>query len=277
MAAQGTPLEYDFGPDEEEIYRLTIQHEIFKSAYSPLVLAPIDLSQPGLKILDSATADGLWLRDLQCNVATPHSLVGTDINPNFFPRTPTDNITFQVQDITKPWPAELNGQFDLVHSRNGLACCGSFPVSEAVENIVGLVKPRGWIQLVEMSFEGVTDSSGPMYEFKGLLDAFFSKAKAQWNFANRLEGWLVEAGLVDVKVKIAQLPYGKACNNEEIAKKSLYAFRLGSVAVCGAAKGMGVEGFTSEQLDSLPERLDKYLTEHGAKVPVVCVWGRKPL
>ena len=59
MAAQGTPMNYGFGPDEEEIQRLTIQHECFKTAYFPLVLAPIDLNQPGLKILDSATADGL--------------------------------------------------------------------------------------------------------------------------------------------------------------------------------------------------------------------------
>jgi len=106
-----------------------------------------------------------------------------------------------------------------------------------VKNLVGLVKPGGWIQLVEMSFEGVEDTSGPMYEFKSLLDAFFTAAKAQWNFASHLDGWLVEAGLADVEVKIAQLPYGKACDDEEIAKKSLYAFRLGSVAVCGAAKG----------------------------------------
>ncbi|KAK0121905.1 hypothetical protein ONS95_010181 [Cadophora gregata] len=277
MAAQGTPLEYNFGPDEEEIYRLTIQHELFKSAYSALILAPINLSQPGLKILDSATADGLWLRELQPSLATPHSLVGTDINPNFFPHTPTDDITLKVQDITKPWPADWAGQYDLVHSRNGLAGCGSFPVSEALKNLIGLVKPGGWIQLVEMSFEGVKDTSGPLFEFKVLLDAFFSAAKAQWNFANRLEGWLVEAGMVDVEVKISQMPYGKACDDEETAKKSLESFRHGAIAVCGAARAMGVDGFASEQLDAFPGRLDKYLMEHRAEVPVVCVWGRKPL
>jgi hypothetical protein len=58
MATQGTALKYDFGPDEEEIHRLTIQHEVLKSAYTPLILAPIDLTKQGLKILDSATSDG---------------------------------------------------------------------------------------------------------------------------------------------------------------------------------------------------------------------------
>jgi hypothetical protein len=49
----------DLGPDEQELLRVTIQHKILKAGYSnKLIQAPIDLSQPGFRILDSACADG---------------------------------------------------------------------------------------------------------------------------------------------------------------------------------------------------------------------------
>lgn len=41
-----------------EIKRLTDQHAIITDALNGLLVAPIDLARPGLKILDSATADG---------------------------------------------------------------------------------------------------------------------------------------------------------------------------------------------------------------------------
>jgi hypothetical protein len=50
----GYPLE-----NEEEISRLSNQHDVLKGEMGQLVLAPIDLSSP-LRILDSGTADGLF-------------------------------------------------------------------------------------------------------------------------------------------------------------------------------------------------------------------------
>jgi hypothetical protein len=49
----------DLGPDEQELLRVTTQHKILKAGYSnELIQAPINLSKPGLRILDSACADG---------------------------------------------------------------------------------------------------------------------------------------------------------------------------------------------------------------------------
>jgi hypothetical protein len=42
---------------EEEISRLSNQHDVIKDEMGSLVLAPLDLSKP-LRILDSGTADG---------------------------------------------------------------------------------------------------------------------------------------------------------------------------------------------------------------------------
>jgi hypothetical protein len=47
-----------FEPGQSETARLALQHEIIKYGMKDLVKALIDLSKPGLKILDQATADG---------------------------------------------------------------------------------------------------------------------------------------------------------------------------------------------------------------------------
>lgn len=47
-----------FETGKSETERLALQHEIVKDHFKNLVKAPIDLSKPGLKILDQATADG---------------------------------------------------------------------------------------------------------------------------------------------------------------------------------------------------------------------------
>jgi gliotoxin biosynthesis N-methyltransferase len=44
--------------DDTEKRRLTEQHDLIKSYMGQLILAPIDVERPGLKILDSGTFDG---------------------------------------------------------------------------------------------------------------------------------------------------------------------------------------------------------------------------
>ena len=43
---------------EAAVYRLTNQHEAITGSTGKLVFAPVDFTKPGLRILDSATADG---------------------------------------------------------------------------------------------------------------------------------------------------------------------------------------------------------------------------
>lgn len=56
--------------------------------------------------------------------------------------------------MTEPWRITWQGAFDLVHSRMALPGIGLFPIEDVVKNLVALVKPGGWIQLVEMHWDG---------------------------------------------------------------------------------------------------------------------------
>jgi hypothetical protein len=48
-----------FGETKSEVERLRIQHVVIKDQIKDLILAPVDLSTSGLRILDQATADGM--------------------------------------------------------------------------------------------------------------------------------------------------------------------------------------------------------------------------
>jgi hypothetical protein len=58
MTDKITKTEYVLDNDEEAS-RLAKQHDVIKDAMGGLILAPIDLSRSGLRILDSGTADGM--------------------------------------------------------------------------------------------------------------------------------------------------------------------------------------------------------------------------
>jgi gliotoxin biosynthesis N-methyltransferase len=139
---------------EQEIIRLHAQHDVVRSAFGgKLILCPIDLSRSNLHILDSATSDGYFLYDLwRTELGDPDSavLIGTDIAS--FPELSglPPNITLERQNIMEDWPTGWKGTFDLVHQRNVLPYTGSLEDAvETVRRLAGLVKPGGWIQLVD--------------------------------------------------------------------------------------------------------------------------------
>ncbi|KAL7948847.1 hypothetical protein V8C42DRAFT_312489 [Trichoderma barbatum] len=134
-----------------EAHRLRKQGALVADALGGLILCPLDTSRTGLRIIDSATADGHFLTLVRNQLAHPESaeLIGTDI-ATFPPLDMPDNITLAIQDILKPWPEKWEAHFDFVHQRAALAATGDMERAvESVRRLIGLVKPGGWIQLVD--------------------------------------------------------------------------------------------------------------------------------
>ncbi|KAK8119956.1 uncharacterized protein PG998_004582 [Apiospora kogelbergensis] len=175
----------------------TAQHEGSKAAMGGLIVCPVDLDRPGMRVLDSGTGDGYWLQDLLGTYPrlVDGTLVGTDVTAAKFPKHGAPQpISLQIQSITQPWPSEWKHSFDLVHQRLVLGACGSFPHATAVRNLAELVKPGGWIQLIEPDQTcGIQD--GPaMRDFIKLVTWVFERMGGHARYAYDVKRWLLDAG-----------------------------------------------------------------------------------
>lgn len=139
-----------------ELARLAHNHAVFQAAMDgQLVVAPVGLRDGPKRILDSATADGTWLRSVRDTVAdtgVEHEYWGVDIEPELFPlgEDAKQGMNFLKQSFLDSWPVEMQGNFDLVHQRLGLA--GSSPKKpvDVIRGLAGLLKRGGWLQLGEI-------------------------------------------------------------------------------------------------------------------------------
>ncbi|KAL7954465.1 hypothetical protein V8C34DRAFT_319825 [Trichoderma compactum] len=134
-----------------EARRLRSQGALIIDALGGIILCPLDTSRTDSRILDSATADGHLLTLIRKQLAHPESaeLIGTDI-ADYPPLDLPENITLEKQDILKPWPEKLEAHFDVVHQRTGLAVTGGMERAvETARRFIELIKPGGWIQLVD--------------------------------------------------------------------------------------------------------------------------------
>ncbi|KAL1593217.1 hypothetical protein SLS60_010825 [Paraconiothyrium brasiliense] len=207
---------------DDEITHLTLQHQVVKDALNNrLVLAPIDFSSGSLTILDSCTADGkyrqaymmehlprfliclgVWLRDLQASIGPQHTFIGTDIEPSYFPTKFPSNTSYHVQDATKSWPEEWSGKFDLVHQRFAMAVARSAPDTRLlVQRLADMVKPGGWIQLVDLQ-DWRSDTDGPAWqEYFICLRDMIKCIGSSLQGIESAKGWFEELGLVDIQKK----------------------------------------------------------------------------
>ena len=131
---------------------------------------------------------GTWIRDFATTIApVEHQLVGTDIDSTNFPRDPPASQTYQVQDISKPWPAEWKESFDLVHQRLALMAIGA-PASQMVQHLAALVKPGGWIQLIEATNELPENTKPALQNFVHVLQGICSVQGTSKHLGNELAG-----------------------------------------------------------------------------------------
>ncbi|KAG9230919.1 hypothetical protein BJ875DRAFT_487492 [Amylocarpus encephaloides] len=258
--------------------RLLDQHHVVIDALGGRPILPsLDVSRGGLRILDSGTADGHWLREIDhANPwADSNDYVGTDLNVRWFPQSHPDNFQFYQHNVADAWPVDQEFTFDLVHQRLTLPGAAPAPLSQAIHNLFRLVKPGGWIQLIEA--EQIAPASGPVFdEFLTLVRDVFDSTGAGWKYAAEMRKWLEVEGAVDITEISVDMALGATHRQKDLAEKGASCTAGAMDGLVMHAKALQLEtGLNDAQLTSLPHRLYTELTEAGAHYPLRAVWGRR--
>ncbi|ORY06128.1 hypothetical protein BCR34DRAFT_519118 [Clohesyomyces aquaticus] len=266
-----------FSAGQSEVDRLDMQHKVIYASMPQLVQAPIDLKKGGLRILDQATGSGLWIRDVRETAGGDNNWVGTDIEDSYFPKAPPADTTYHHQSMTESWPADWSNSFDLVHSRFALPGVGMNPLEYAVKNLIGLVKPGGWIQMVELEWGNW--NAGP--EGKVFHDSFREMLTMVTNgqgvdLHEKLIPIFKNSGLENLRSKSIDVGYGAVANEEirDVSEASLLATVKGGIQTMKMLPPISI---SPEILEALPERLAKENRERGFEMKVFALWAQKPL
>ncbi|KAF2014409.1 hypothetical protein BU24DRAFT_423366 [Aaosphaeria arxii CBS 175.79] len=243
-----------------------------------LIWAPIDLSKPSLRILDSAAANGKWIEDvrksLSAEVQETSTFISTDVTDIFFPKPEPTGISYFAQSMLEDWPESLVGTLDLVHQRLALPAANKAQVQSTISRFIGLLKPGGYIQFVEADH---SIAKGPaMTDFFRLLSEIFKVMETGNDYAPQLKRWFEDAGLEDVQEKVFDIPIGAANENADIGKKGALMFSYGVRGLVDVAKTLPTS-FSKEELVSLEDRMREENLTSGGVWRLHCVWGRRPV
>jgi hypothetical protein len=178
------------------------------------------------------------LYDLRRTTGDHHEYIGTDIVEAFFPESPPPGVSLRIQSITNEWPEDLKNSFDYVHQRLTLAGAGQEPVQECVARLVGLLKPGGWVELVEAIFEDNTSKGPAVRMFETMMVQMLSMVGVGSAYAVPLKSYLEESGLENVHEKFFEIPYGAACKDQEVAVKSTSCLVASAIGLRDFIKGI---------------------------------------
>ncbi|KAJ5874570.1 uncharacterized protein N7529_003000 [Penicillium soppii] len=279
----GSNEKYEYVFDETvENQRLAGQHQAFKLGMGKLVLAPLQVSQKNLRILDAGTSDGYWLDDFRPSLTHPETceLVGIDITGERFPQNPPPGVKLVVQSSMGPWPESWLQSFDLVHQRLTLFGVGT-KSKDCVLELMKIVKPGGWIQLVETEHSS-HEPNGPQVKRLGALIGELSAGMgSDLSFrGGAMESWIREEGFIRVGTMLAPICLGAACPDPKLREQTVQAYCFTATQLLKACKVLGFPGglkcMSEAESESFISELAEELREKGGYFPLRIVWGQRP-
>ena len=102
--------------------------------------------------------------------------------------------------------------------------------------MANLVRPGGWIQLVEAEDRERPDA-GPIWKQNmTLFHDLFKTMGSRYGVVDEAAGWLREMRFEDIEEKVFELRIGALQPDEELAKKSIISSRVGLQELCAAVK-----------------------------------------
>ncbi|KAM0144124.1 hypothetical protein ACHAO1_000403 [Botrytis cinerea] len=197
--------------DEEERDRLDQQSKSIRVIRDGHVLDPRIPKENVCRVADIATGTGVWLRELAEEFSNGGynllETVGFDISPDQFFKNAVPEEKFVLWDMTKSFPKEYHGTFDVVHIRFVVVALKAEQIKGVVENLVELLKPGGYLQWTDISYRNglqITqsdDESDPSW--KAEIDKMFKNWGDQgfsYDVAEDVEKALQDLPVEDVHV-----------------------------------------------------------------------------
>jgi hypothetical protein len=220
---------------------------------------------------------GIWIRDVRAATGgAQNTWVGTDIEDSYFPTETPADTSYHHQSMTQPWPKEWEGTFDLVHSRMALPGVGTNPLEDAVKGLIGLVKPGGWIQLVEMEWDHWEAGPWGQIFIRAIKDLFSTVSAGQGvDLREKLVAMFKAAGLEHIDYKIIVTPFGARASDKirATSEASLFATTMG---VSMTTKLLPPISVSREELDAMPPKVIDEAKEVGWEFHTFALWAQKP-
>ncbi|KAI9440844.1 S-adenosyl-L-methionine-dependent methyltransferase, partial [Lactarius indigo] len=184
--------------------RLNTQYLYLKAVFDyPEFVPPVVNVAHVSKVIDVAAGTGVWALDF---VSQPEvrdrdvQVFACDISTAKFPQADkpdVDRITFFLHDVTKPFPDEMLGTFDLVHMA---IMCWALTVqgwNSALQNIHDLLRPGGHLILRECDPLAFTHEIPPPLEGYEADIVTYTQGKSALATINRIySGLALRQGLI---------------------------------------------------------------------------------
>lgn len=286
---KGTEGIYLLPHHPNELERVKLCHGLMMSdTGNVLIKSPLPAAGSTIRVLDSGCADGTWLHDLSKLLpAYNWNLHGVDIHEDIFPSPERAFVPLDLRkhDINTEFPATWNWQnsFDIVHQRLLIWGIKTENWPAAIQRLLRLVKPGGWIELVEVVWVDnnipIDANAQPELAKQRVLECWTCDYHGfDIQVATKLEGLLKNAGCANVTKYEYDLGIGAKANQEEWKAPSAemwdeifrsFEHKMPLEGIPGVAK-------TPEQLHVFLDKLNVEIKEHGYMPKVNFVIGQKP-
>ncbi|KAH9044029.1 S-adenosyl-L-methionine-dependent methyltransferase [Lactarius hengduanensis] len=198
------PYVLDDNDNNSEVSRLNTQYLYLKTIFDyPKIVPPVVSVAHVRKVIDVATGTGAWALDF---VSQPEvrdrgvQVFACDISVAKFPQADgpdVDKITFFQHDVTKPFPDDMLGTFDLVHMA---FMCWALTVQgwkSALQNLRDLLRPGGHLILRDADLLVFTHENPPPLEGQELDIVAYTQGKSTLATINRIcSGLAIRRGFV---------------------------------------------------------------------------------
>ena len=265
--------------DEKEIDRLDILHKlIMVTRDGKLVKAPI--AKNPQRILDIGTGTGIWAIEMGDEYPNAE-ILGNDLSA-IQPRWVPQNVRFEIDDVEADWTYGAK-KFDYIHCRSMAISIRDWP--RLVKQCFQHVKPGGWLEMVDLDLEytspdgSLTEDSFCRRVNKNYLDAM-RKSGTEPCPGPRLEGWMREAGFVDLHHEKFHMPCGTWPLDERLKEIGAWNYlqMIEGLEAFHTAVFTRVLGWSVEEVAAMNEGMKREL--RGPKMHLmfdlhVC-YGRKP-
>ncbi|KAL2004597.1 hypothetical protein VTN00DRAFT_3333 [Thermoascus crustaceus] len=215
---------YQFPNDEEEQDRLDFFHHILVhlTCGGRLHFAPF---QPdGARILDMGTGTGIWAIEMGDKYPNAEMILGNDLSP-IQPSWVPPNVKFLVDDVESDWAHEK--PFDYIHERYFAASIKDWPrlVRQCYDNL----RPGGWVEFQETQNpvhceDGSVTPDNYVFRMLNLIDEAIGERHI--NPGPHLEGWLKDAGFVNIHHEVFRLPIGTWPKDQKMKEIGAYMARM---------------------------------------------------